>query len=231
MTPVQDQADRLPGALRALWPNLPVVAACGVLVCAAFLPAVVLGAGLTPAAPLIAALCVGPAWAGVVAVADRVARGEDVELRDLVRSVRRYGLLGARVAVPAAVCATCSLVTLAMWQQTRSMWLAVPLAVGAAAAVLSLLASVPAYPLAVRAGLRGRDLWVTALESVAAAPFVALGTVAGGGLGLYLLGVSVSASLLLLVPGPLAVVLCAATPDRVPRLATGAPHPDRRPAP
>lgn len=213
MTPPPDPQDRLPGALRAMWPNLPAVAACGVLVCAGFLPAILLGSGLTPVGVVLAALGAGPAWAAVVCVADRVAGGQEAEVRHLLRALRRHGPLGLRVAAPAAGCAACTLVTLEAWQQTHARWLLGPLATGTAGVVLALLATVPAYPLAIRIGLRGRVLWGAAVEQVVAAPLVPLGVVAAAGLGLWLLGLAVSASFLLLVPGPLAVVLCAATPD------------------
>lgn len=213
MMPGVSQPDRLPTALRAIWTNLPAVAACGVLVCAGFLPAAFLGAGLTPVGVILTALGVGPVWAAVIAVGDRIADGDDASVWDLARAVRRHGMLGARLAGPVAICAVCELVTLELWQQTRSAWLVAPLVVGTAAVVLALLAAVPAYPIALRHSLRGRDLWRASLEQVAAAPSVALGVVAAAGLGLWLLGLAVSASFLLLVPGPLAVVLCAAMPD------------------
>jgi hypothetical protein len=76
--------------------------------------------------------------------------------------------------------------------------------------VLALLASCHAFSLRVTTGLRGQTLWLTALHLVARAPLVPLGVLALSFTAL-LLGTSVTASLLLLAPGPVALFASAGT--------------------
>ncbi|HZX01959.1 hypothetical protein [Kribbella sp.] len=76
--------------------------------------------------------------------------------------------------------------------------------------MLLLLASCYAFSLRVTAGLRGKRLWFTALHLVARAPLVPLGVLALAFVAL-LLGTSVTASLLLLAPGPVALFASAGT--------------------
>lgn len=204
-------SDPLHEGAKLIWPNLPLIAAIGVLMCVSFVPAMWLGAGMTPLGAMFGALSVGPAWAAAVAVADRVVLGHETHVRDLAVALRQYRGLGVRVATPSAICITSLLVTLAMWQQMHAPWLLGPLAAGVSGATLALLATVPAYPIAIRTGMRGRQLWITALRLVAASPLLAAGVLGGAGLAVYCLGISVSAALLLLIPGPLAIAVSACT--------------------
>jgi hypothetical protein len=218
--------DLLGTAARAMWPNLPGLAMAGVLVCAALVPAVIVSAGLTPLAVLLTALVAGPVWAAAVDFGDRTARGDQVGVGYLVTAVRHRAGLGVRVALPPAVCAACTMVTLALWQQTRAPWLLAPLGVGGAATLLTVVATVAAFPVAIRTALRGRDLWLTSLAVVVAAPLRVLAVLCALVVSVYVLGFSVSASLLLLLPGPLAVLVCVAVPPAAPSpLPTDAERP------
>jgi uncharacterized membrane protein YesL len=111
--------------------------------------------------------------------------------------------------VPGVVAAV-ALVNWELYSATGSPLLVVPLAVSGCATVLALLASISAFSLRVTAGLRGKSLWLTSLALVARSPAVPLGVLAVAVVAL-LLGTSVTASLLLLAPGPVALFASAGT--------------------
>ncbi|WP_433163448.1 hypothetical protein [Kribbella sp. CA-247076] len=199
--------DHLPAALRALWHELPLLAAAGVLTCTASAVVVLLMPGVSPGSVLLSALLVGPVWAGLVATTDSVVRDGRGGVLLMLRNVRRYGPAGVEVAVVPAVVGALALLN---WSLYSGPLFLLPMAVSGCAAVLAVLAACCAFSLRVTAGLRGRALWFTSLALVARAPAVPLGIVALGVVAL-LLGTSVTASLLLLAPGPVALFASAGT--------------------
>jgi hypothetical protein len=197
----------LPAAFKALWHELPLLATVGVLVCTASAVVVVLSPGLSPFSVLLIAVLVGPVWAATIATTDAVVRDERGGVPVLLRNLRRHAVAGLKVAVvPGFVVA----VALFNWQLYSGPLFAVPLAVSGCAAVLLSLASCYAFSLRVTAGLCGKHLWLTALHLVARAPLIPLGVLSLAFVAL-LLGTSVTASLLLLAPGPLALFASAGT--------------------
>lgn len=200
--------DHLPAALRALWHELPLLAAAGVLVCTASGLVVLLMPGVSPGSVLLSALLVGPVWAAVVATTDSVVRDGRGGVLLMLRNVRRCGLAGLEVAAVPAVVGALALLNWALF--TSHPLFAVPLAVSGCACVLAVLASCYAFSLRVTAHLRGRALWLTALTLVARAPLVPLGVLALV-FAAMMLGTSVTASLLLLAPGPVALFASAGT--------------------
>ncbi|MFD7152958.1 hypothetical protein ACFV9C_00070 [Kribbella sp. NPDC059898] len=96
------------------------------------------------------------------------------------------------------------------WELYSGPGFLLPLALSGCASVLLVLASCYAFSLRMTAGLRGKRLWLTALHLVARAPLVPLGVLALAFVAL-LLGTSVTASLLLLAPGPVALFASAGT--------------------
>jgi hypothetical protein len=193
--------DRLPVALRALWHELPLLAASGVLICTASVAVVAVMPGLGPGGVLLAALLVAPVWSGVVATMDSVVLYDRGGVLRLLRNLKRHCADGLAVGlVPAA------LVALALTNRLlySGPLMLLPLGVSCCASVLALLASFSAFSLRVTAGLRGKALWFTAL-AVVALGILSLVLVA------LLLGVSVTASLLLLAPGPVALFASAGT--------------------
>jgi hypothetical protein len=197
----------LPAAFKALWHELPFLAAAGLLVCAASGLVVLANPGLSPLSLLLGAVLLGPTWAAVTATTDSIVRDDRGGVLLLLRNLRRHGLPGLEVAcVPAVITA----LALLNWQLYSGPVFAIPLAVSGCASVLVLLASCYAFSLRVTAGLRGKTLWIAALQLVARAPLVPLGVIALAFVAL-LLGTSVTASLLLLAPGPVALFASAGT--------------------
>lgn len=199
--------NHLPAAFRALWYELPLLATAGILTCTAGALVVVLSPGLSPASVLLAAFVIAPVWAAVVATTDAVVREDRGGVPELLRNLRKHALAGLGVGVVPAVVVALALLN---WQLYSGPLFAVPLAVSGCASVLLLLASCYAFSLRVTGGLRGKHLWLTALHLVARAPLVPLGVLALAFVAL-LLGTSVTASLLLLAPGPVALFASAGT--------------------
>lgn len=199
--------DHLPVALRSLWHELPLLAVIGVLTCTAYAAVVVLMPGVTPGSVLLSALLVAPVWAGVTATTDSVVLGGRGGVLLLLQNLKRHWRAGLEVGLVPGVVAALALVN---WTLYSGPLMALPLAVSGCAIVLAVLASFSAFSLRVTAGLRGKSLWLTALALVARAPAVPLGVVALAVVAL-LLGTSVTASLLLLAPGPVALFASAGT--------------------
>lgn len=197
----------LPAAFKALWHELPFLAAAGVLVCAASGLVVLFSPSLSPLSFLFGAALVGPVWAAVTATTDSIVRDDRGGVLLLLRNLKRHALPGLEVACVPAVIAALALLN---WQLYAGPVFAIPLAVSGCASVLALLASCFAFSLRVTAGLRGKTLWLAALQLVARAPLVPLGVLALVLVAL-LLGTSVTASLLLLAPGPVALFASAGT--------------------
>jgi hypothetical protein len=218
-------ADLLPRAGRLLWTRLPVILAINVAVCASALPGVLVSPQLGPVRLLVSALTVGPVWAAALATSNALVLQRSARAYDPLRGVLRHGRTGAAVALLPAVTASLALVTHLLWQRTGASWLLVPLGLDLTAFVLAGLGAVVAVPLAVEFPvLRGRRLWAVALTLVAARPWIPLGVVALAGLGL-LAGLSLSASLLLLVPGPVALLTSAGVWSAVGALRGALPLP------
>lgn len=197
----------LPQAFKALWHELPVLVAAGVLVCVSSGLVVLVSPGLSPVSLLLGAVLVGPTWAAVTATTDSIVREDRGGVLLLLQNLKRHALAGLEVACVPAVIGALALLN---WQLSTSAVFAIPLAVSGCASVLALLGSCHAFSLRVTTGLRGKTLWVTALHLVAKAPLVPLGVLALAFVAL-LLGTSVTASLLLLAPGPVALFASAGT--------------------
>lgn len=199
--------DHLPTAFRALWHELPLLATAGALVCTASAVVVLLTPGLSPLSVLLAAFVVTPVWAAVIATTDAVVLADRGGVAVLLKNVRTHAVAGLEVGVVPAVVIALALLN---WQLYAGPLFALPLIVSGCASVLLLLASCYAFSLRVTAGLRGKRLWLTALHLVARAPLVPLGVLALVFVALFL-GTSVTASLLLLTPGPVALFASAGT--------------------
>lgn len=210
-------------ALRSLWPSLPTWLTASVLICGTSGATLLAGAGVTPVTLLLGAALTGPAWAATVAAAACALDGEQVSVRTYVGLLRRHAWAGVRTAAVPACIGALELVTVEMLRaRPDQTWLYVPVTVGALACLAVALAAVFAFPLRLRHGLSGRALWLTAASVVAVAPVVPLGVLAAVTLAV-LSGTELSASLLLLMPAPLAlldVVAARSATARVHSLAT-----------
>jgi hypothetical protein len=197
--------------LRGAWSSLPALAVGSAAVGGAAALTMLLAPGISPASTLVAAVMLGPFVAALAAVAERVADGGTASVRDWLSSVRRLAVFGVGACLLPALIAALFQVALFAWQHTGSALLLPSVAVSGAAAMTALLGLFAVLHLGSRdPNLRGNSLWRTGLALVLLRPLGFVATCCLAGLGLWAC-VGVTASLLVLVPGPVALVAAAAT--------------------
>jgi hypothetical protein len=207
---LEGEANYLARARRYVWPSLPMLLVSSSIVCVLGAVALVLAPGITPISLPVWALLVAPAFGALLEQVSAMLDGEDPAAFSFMPALRRSWRLSLGLALPPAFAGSCYLVAYELWLQTGSGMLLAPLAVSGVCAVLLGIAGAIALPLGLgRGDLRGRSLLVTALHLCARHPVAPLGALALG-IGFVWSATQFSASLLLLLPGPLAVVLVAA---------------------
>jgi hypothetical protein len=199
------------GALRGVWPSLPALLVASAAICAAAVAPVVVAPGLNPVAVVVTAVVCGPLLPALAAVANEMITEGQGTIRTWWCSLSglwRFGLGSALVpAVPAALL----LVAVEVWRATGSALVVPSFVLSGIVTLVACLGMTAAVPLgASRTDLRGVALWRTAVAIVAVQPlrFVAVASAAGFGLWA---ATRVSASVLLLVPAPTAIVAVTAT--------------------
>ncbi len=199
---------------RTIRDNAHTLFGMSLLLMAAALPWLMLG---TVAAwwmawtPLV--LATAPVWIAICAGADRLLDGEAVPLRALPGLIRCHAGAGLRIGIVPAFAGAALIGTVALLEaKPDARWLAalLLLQLGVAVAVAVLLA--PAFPLAVRYGLTGLDLWQASALLARERPAQVLGAVTLAGSTLWLTLALGPAMLLILAP--LAMLIVAVTrPD------------------
>lgn len=196
---------------RTIWDNLFLLLVMDAVLFVGAVPAISLFfTGGFLLAPLLAALTLGPLWAGTIAVTDRLIQDEAVSLRKFAQNVRCYARHGITVSMIPALVVTAPLATLTILQaRPNEQWLFIPLFVSSTVSTLVFLAGFSVFSLATTGNLRGRALWRVSIALVVANPVITLGTV-----GIFVVvGFLVSwvPGLLPLLPALLAVYLSAYT--------------------
>jgi hypothetical protein len=205
-----ERRDLLPVAARALWAELPVLALGSGAVALPALAALLLGAGVTPVTPLLLVLLAGPSWAALVACTNAIVLEGEAGPARLWRELRRHWADGMRVlAVPGVACAL-ALADLSVYRARPGAATLTALTVASLVTGCTVLMSVVALPLRVESGLRGRALWLMSGAVVTSRPLLGPGVLGLAYLSVQL-GTAVLASLVILVPGPLALVISAGT--------------------
>jgi hypothetical protein len=209
--------------LRGAWPSLPALLVASAALCAAATVPLLAAPGINPAAIVTSALVVAPFAAALAATGNAIAFDGVATVRTWWRGLRTCWLFGIRQALVPAVAATLFLAAWHSWAG-RNGWALPSLVVSGASTTLAVLGLFAVLPLGVaRPQLRGLPLWITALHLVARRP-----TRFAAALSVAVVGVwaatAWSASLLLLVPAPTAIVMAAAVwtsmADIAPRLPT-----------
>ncbi|MDQ4137535.1 MAG: hypothetical protein M3116_01635, partial [Actinomycetota bacterium] len=201
-------SDGMARALRAIWPNLPVLAVASLLCCLALVPSLLVSPGPTPIGALLAAVLLGPVWMAVISVTDAIVAGEDRSIRDLLAALPRQAGAGLRTAVVPGTLAASTLLAWGMYSDRPSAaWLVASIAISGAGLLFATLALPFAFSWRLLTGSSGRRLWLAACVQALARPVLALGTLAFAVLAVVA-GTSWAVSLLMLMPGPLAL-LCS----------------------
>lgn len=213
--------DVLARTLRGLWPSLPALLAAAAALCLAGAVTVLVLPGVTPLSVLLGAVLAGAPAAALVATVDEIAATGRAGVRSWWGRLRALWAFGIRHTLLAAALLALFLVALTVWRQRPEPWLLPSLGLSGGCAVLALSALPAVLALgAAREGRSGRLLWLCALHLLARRPLRFL-----AGPSLALLGVwaatAWSASLLLLVPAPVTVVMVTAVRTTTGETVTG----------
>lgn len=196
--------------MRGLWAGLPALLTGSVVLCLAAGLALLLGGGLTPWSLLLLALLAGAPMMALAEVCHDIVIEDDTTIRRWHGALRQSVRIGTGLLLVPTVFAALLMVAIEVHHQTgSSLWLA-PMAVSASATLGSTFALLGAVPAAVaRPELRGWALWATAAHIVGRWPVRFLAALSVLGLGLWA-GLTVTGTLLPLVPGPVLLLATAA---------------------
>lgn len=190
-----------------LWQNLPVVVVSTLLCTLTLIPGFALSPGFTPLGVVSAFVFGSPAWAATIAATDRIASGDEVTIGEYLGRIRPLAVPAWRTAVVPTALMTSSLVSSMTYEATDEKLFLVCAIVTGGAAVVVAFASTQVFSLRTATHLTGRHLWYLASVLALSRPMLTLGVAAFAVLGL-LASVNWSASALILIPGPLAL-LCS----------------------
>lgn len=198
-------------AFRGMWTYLPVLLAGSILVCAVSVLVVLIAPGITPVSVLLIAALVVPAFGALVGVANGIVMRGDSRMRAWGSALVTGWWLTTRLAAAPAVAIALCLVAREVWQRTSSPLALVPVGIAIVVSGILTLGLAAALPLALeRRQLRGIRLWASALYLVAKQPIPFVAVICAAAMGVWA-ATAFSASLLLLVPAPLALLCSAAT--------------------
>lgn len=197
--------------LRGVWPSLPAVTVASAAVCLAAAVPVIVAPGVNPVALVLGAVAVAPFAAALIAEVDTLSGDDMATLRSWWRSVRTLWRFAIAQALVPAAAVTLFLAAAEVLARTGSAWVWPSFALTGAASVIAVLGVAAALPLGVaHPELRGRELWLNSVALVARHPTRFVAVVSAIGFGVWTATVW-SASLLLLVPAPAAIVAVTAT--------------------
>lgn len=210
------EAEIIRGALRGVWPSLPALLVASAAICATAVAPIVVAPGINPIAVIVAALACGPLLPPLAAVTNEMTTPSDVggghgTIRTWWLTLRTQWRFGMTTALVPAVPGALLLVAVEVWRATGNIAVVPSFVASGIVTLLAVLGLTAAIPLGTsRTDLRGVRLWRAAVSTVAVRPtrFVAVASAAGFGVWA---ATHVSASVLLLVPAPTAIVAVTAT--------------------
>lgn len=194
--------------LRLAWPSLGMILVSSVIVCVGGIVVAFIGGGITPLSLTLWGVVVGPLFATLVAQINEMLRTRsDPPVFSFFRYLGRAWKTGVVLGLIPAVTGSLLLIELDISAQTKSWLPLIPAAVSGSVTVLAGLTYMVGVPLGfVLPRLNGRELALMGLHVAARRPVPLIGAIA-----LIVIAVLVSAqfstALILLLPGPLAVVL------------------------
>lgn len=196
----------------SLWSHLPMLAisAAATAVPAAVAVAVSEAAGGRILTPVLLAVLAGPTLMALLRVVQGALVEDDTDLRTYLRSLWATALRSAEFSLVPALCLVSLRAAIEVHARTGSGIMLVSLCLAAVATVLTLTGLAVVMPLAVaRPALRGARLWAISWHLLGRWPVRFLAPLTLAGLALWV-AVSVSSTLVLLLPAPIALLAGAA---------------------
>lgn len=219
---VASEADTIVArTLRGAWPSLPALLTASAALCVAATIPLLAAPGINAVAVVLYAVLAPPPLIALVAVANAVTVDDGATIRGWYSALRSQSGFAVRQGLLVAVPTELFLAALQVWSRGHPLWALPSLALTGAACVLAICGMLAALPLGLaRPTLRGPLLWIAALHLVARRPIRFAAVFSLAGLGLWT-AIRWSASLLLLVPAPTALVLVAAVWTTVTEMSRG----------
>lgn len=196
----------------SLWSHLPMLAVSAAVTAAAATVASMLGGAVGGGllTPVLLAVLAGPTVMALLRVVQGALVEDDTDLRTYLRSLRATALRSTGFALLPATCLVSLLAALEVHARTGSALVLVSLCLSAAASVLAVTGSVVLMPLAVaRPALHGARLWSISWHLLGRWPVRFLAPLALAGIALWA-ALSLSSTLVLLLPAPIALLTGAA---------------------
>lgn len=197
-------------AASLLWPNLPVLLAGSIVVTVAcgVVRALAHPSGLLTV--LGFALLVVPALAALLRCAQVLVTGDAFGLPDLGRALVRSYRPAVTVAAPAAVALVLADVAAGQWVVHQQGWMMVSLGLCLAVGTFAVTVGIVALPYALRTRCRSGEAWLISVYVLTRRPVPVLAVVSA----IVLLGWAgqhVSLALMIIFPGPLALLWAVTT--------------------
>lgn len=211
MSPVlpPEGTDASPGALRTVWPNLPVLLLGSVPVAAAWAVLRVLPGNHGWLAVAGIGLVVLPALAALVRGCEILLGEEHFGLADVAPTLLRGWPTALRVTVVPTTAALLTVLALDVWRMTQQAWVLASIGVGLALTAVAALVGIVALPYSLRTGEPPRQVWLVSCYVTSHNLVPVLGVASALGLGVW--GAShLSFALVLLLPAPLALIWATA---------------------
>lgn len=214
-----ESGNQLRHAAGALWPNLPVLL-CGSLVVAAAwavvrAPYVHLGS----VSALGLGLLVVPAFAALLRGSEVLLREEHFGVESLVRCLPRVWAPAVKVAALPTAAVMLTWAARDLWRLSGQTWMLASVTLGAVVSLLALYTGVVALPYVVRTRCRLVEGWLVSFYIATRNPVPVLAVLSavtlGVGAAAYL-----SFAMVLLLPGPLALIWAAAVSTAIEHSST-----------
>lgn len=194
----------------SLWRHLPMLAISAAATGVAAALAVLIAGGNPLLRPTLLALFAGPTLMALLAVVQGALVDDDTDLRAYLAALRTSAVRSTGYSLVPALCVVSLLAATDVYVRTGTTFVLVSLGTAGAATVLTVAGLTVLVPLAVaRPELRGRRLWVTSWYLLGRWPVRFLAPIALTGLALWV-AFSVSSTLVLLLPAPIALLAGAA---------------------
>lgn len=195
---------------RSAWSELPLWLAASVLICVAAAIAALVAPGITPVSVLLATVLVAAPVGALLAVLVEVAHDRAAFWSGWWHALTRHGRATVLDCLPAAVATALLVVAVDVWRLADAPLVLGSVGVCGAVSLLGWVVTAARLPLRFsRPDLVGQEAWRVAAALAATAPLRLLTAPALLAAGVWV-AVEVTASLLLLVPLPVALVAVAA---------------------
>jgi hypothetical protein len=192
-----------------LWPNLPVLLLGSFLVAGAWSVVRAASPQLGWASLVGLGLVVVPVFATLLRGCEVLRLDEHYGVADLVRGVATTFWPAVKVAALPAFAVLLTTAALDLWRLSGQTWMLVSVAVGSLVSALALYTGVVALPYVVRTGTTLRTGWLVSFYIAAHNPVPVLAVLSALALSIWA-AAYLSFAVVLLLPGPLALVWATA---------------------